>query len=85
MAERGERASEAWKGMRSGAGWGAGFACVLGGASVLTRGAQPALKGAMKSLLRMREVGAEAVERVRDIYAEAESEYRAEVVTREEA
>jgi len=39
----------------------------------------------MKSLLRMREVGAEAVERVRDIYAEAQSEYRAEVVTREEA
>lgn len=85
MAEGRERTSEAWRGMRRGAGWGAGFACVLAGASVLTRGARPALKGAMKGVLWMREAGAEAGERVRDIYAEAETEYRAEAVSREEA
>jgi hypothetical protein len=85
MADQGERASGAWKSIRRGAGWATGFLSVLGGASVLTRGSRPLLKGAMKGLLRMREAGAEGVERLRDVHAEAECEYRDEVRAREDA
>jgi hypothetical protein len=37
----------------------------------------------MKAGLRARQAGAEAMERVQDLYAEAESEYAAEALARE--
>ncbi len=85
MAERGERRSELWRGGRRGAGWALGFVSVLGLGSVLSRGAQATAKTAMKAGLRARAAGAEAMERVQDIYAEAESEYAAETLSRDEA
>lgn len=85
MAERGERTSEFWRGGRRGAGWALGFVSVVGLGSILSRGGESTAKAAMKAGLRGRRVGAEVIERVQDLYAEAESEYAAEALTREEA
>lgn len=83
MAERGERTSELWRGARRGSGWALGFVSVLGLGSVLSRGGEPTVKAAMKAGLRARRAGAEAMERVQDIYAEAESEYAAETLSQD--
>ena len=85
MAERGERRSELWRGGRRGAGWALGFLSVLGLGSLVSRGGESTAKAAMKAGLRARQAGAEAMERVRDIYAEAESEYNVEALARDEA
>jgi ribosomal protein L13 len=47
---------------------------------MMRSGPRPAFKGAMKGMLRAREAGAEAVERLQDVYAEAESEHAAETL-----
>lgn len=73
-----------WRGARRGVGWAIGFGAVLGAASTLGRGGQPTVKGAMKGLLRMREAGAELSERVQDLYAEAQAEYAAEMLERDD-
>ncbi len=83
MAERSERRSELWRGGRRGAGWALGFVSVLGLGSLLSRGGEPTAKAAMKAGLRARQAGAEAMERMQDLYAEAESEYAAEALARE--
>lgn len=85
MAERSERRSELWRGGRRGAGWALGFVSVLGLGSLLSRGPEPTAKAAMKAGLRARQAGAEAMERMRDVYAEAESEYAVEALARDEA
>ncbi len=85
MVERGERTSELWRGTRRGAGWGLGFVSVLGVGSVLTRGGEPTVKAAMKAGLRARQAGAEAIERMQDLYAEAESEYATETLARDQS
>ncbi len=84
MAERSERRSELWRGGRRGAGWALGFVSVLGLGSLLSRGGEPTAKAAMKAGLRARQAGAEAMERVQDLYAEAESEYAVEALARDE-
>ncbi len=76
--------AEVWNDVKRGAGWAVGFGSVLGAAFVLKRGAQPALKSAMKGLLRLRTVSAEMAERVQDIYAEAEAEYAAETLAKDD-
>ena len=85
MAEQSERRSEVWRGGRRGAGWALGFVSVLGLGSFLSRGGESTAKAAMKAGLRGRQVGAEVMERVQDLYAEAQHEYTAETLTREEA
>ncbi len=80
MAERRERSSEIAKGVRRGAGWAVGFGAVLGAGAMTRSGPRPALKGAMKGMLRARELGAEAVERLQDVYAEAQSEHATETL-----
>lgn len=85
MAERGERTSELLKGVRRGVGWGIGFGSVLALGSALGRGGAATVKGGMKAVLRARGAGAEAGERLRDLYAEAEGEYVAEAALGEEA
>lgn len=84
MAERSERRSELWRGGRRGAGWAVGFISVLGLGSLLSRGGEPTAKAAMKAGLRARQAGAEAMERMRDLYAEAESEYAVETLAQDE-
>lgn len=65
-------------------GLGGRIRCCLGTAFVLKRGAQPAMKSAMKGLLRLRTASAELAERVQDIYAEAEAEYAAETLMQDD-
>ncbi len=72
------------RGTRRGAGWAIGFGAVLGAASVLSRGGQPTVKMAMKGLMRLREAGAEFSERAQDLYAEAQAEYAAEMLERDD-
>jgi len=83
VAEQRERTSEALKGARRGAGWAFGFGAVLGAGAMMRNGPRPAFKGAMKGILRAREAGAEAVERLQDVYAEAESEHAAETLVQD--
>lgn len=66
-------------GARSGMGWALGFSAVMGVTSALRSGTSPALKGAIKAFIRARHGVAEASERARDLYAEAHSEYHAEI------
>lgn len=84
MPEKEDRSSDVWEGARRGLGWGVGFLSVLGLAGALRRGSRASVKEAMKGVLRVRRLGAEAAERMQDIYAEAESEYRAEALSGEE-
>ncbi len=81
MNDGDRRGSEIWKGARRGMGWALGFLLLRTFAEALRHGPRPTLKQAMKSALRLRELGAEAAERAQDIYAEAESEYRAEMLS----
>ncbi len=76
--------AEVWNDVKRGAGWAVGFGAVLGTAFVLKRGAQPAMKSAMKGLLRLRTASAELAERVQDTYAEAEAEYAAETLAQDD-
>jgi len=84
MAESEKRTSDIWMGARRGVGWGLGFVSVVGVASALGRGTRTTLKGAMKGMFGARAAASEAAERVQDLYAEAESEYRADTLEREE-
>ncbi len=76
--------AEVWNDVKRGAGWAVGFGAVLGAAFVLKRGTQPAMKSAMKGLLRLRTASAELAERVQDTYAEAEAEYTAETLMQDD-
>ncbi len=57
--ERLKLMAEVWNDVKRGAGWAVGFGAVVGTAFVLKRGAQPAMKSAMKGLLRLRTASAE--------------------------
>lgn len=72
-------------GAKSGMGWAVGFGTVVGVASTLRQGPSPTMKGAIKAFIRARHGAAEASERVRDLYAEAHSEYQAETGREREA
>ena len=85
MNDGDRRGSEIWNGARRGMGWALGFLFLRALSQALRQGPRPTLKQAMKSTLRLRELGAEAAERAQDIYAEAESEYRAETLGSEGA
>ena len=76
--------AEFWDDVKRGAGWAVGFGAVIGTALLVRRGAQPAVKSAIKGALRMRTASAEFTERVQDLYAEAEAEYRAETLMQED-
>ncbi len=78
MTDTNERRSEFGKAVRHGMGWALGVGVVVGAGSAVTRGGAATVKGAMKTLLRAREAGAELAERVQDVYAAAQSEYAAE-------
>jgi hypothetical protein len=72
--------SELRKGARRGAGWAIGFSAVVGASNVVRHGWRPTAKRTFKALLGLRTLGAETGEQLRDLYAEAESEYAAEAV-----
>ena len=80
MNDGDRRGSEIWKGARRGMGWALGFLFVRSCSQALREGPRPMLKHAVKGTLRLQELAAEMAERAQDIYAEAESEYRAETV-----
>lgn len=71
--------------MRRGVGWAIGLGAVVAIASTFKRGPQPTLKAAMKAMLRTRESSADLAERVQDVYAEAQAEYAAESLGRDDA
>lgn len=77
------RKSEAWKGMRRGAGWAFGFGTVVTVASVLRDGGRSTIKGAMIAGMRGQEMTAELAEHLQDLYAEAVHERQARVETPE--
>ncbi len=84
MSESEKRTSAMWIGARRGIGWGLGFVSVVGVANTLGRGTRTTLKGAIKGFFGARAAAAEAAERMQDLYAEAESEHRADTLAREE-
>ncbi len=85
MNDGDHRGSEIWKGVRRGMGWALGFLFLRTFSQALNDGTRPTLKHAIKSTLRLQVLAAEAAERAQDIYAEAESEYRAETLSGERA
>lgn len=63
--------SEAWKGMRRGAGWAFGVGAVVTVASVLRDGGRSTIKSAMIAGMRGQAMTAELAEHLQDLYAEA--------------
>ena len=63
-----------WKGVKRGAGWAFGVGAVVTVASVLRDGGRSTVKAAMIGAMRAQEMGAEAAERLQDLYAEAAHE-----------
>lgn len=66
--------------LEGGGGWGIGLGLVAGAAIVLGRQGRPLVKGAIVGYLsaqeRLRELAAETVEQVQDLYEEARAEYQ---------
>ena len=77
------RKSEAWKGMRRGAGWAVGFGAVVTVASVLRDGGRSTIKGAMVAGMRGQALTAELAEHLQDLYAEVVHEQQTQVQTPE--
>ncbi len=78
MSEERKKRSEVWEGIQKGAGWVVGAATVVSAAAVVREGPRRALKAAIKPAIRGSEVAAEVSEQVRDVWAEAQLELRAE-------
>ena len=66
--------------LEGGGAWGIGLGLVAGAAIVLGRRGRPLVKGAIVGYLsaqdRIREVAAETVEQLQDLYEEARAEYQ---------
>jgi hypothetical protein len=60
-------------------GWGLGLGLVAGGATILSKGARPLLKGTVAGYLvlseRARELAAQSVGEIHDLYEQARAEY----------
>jgi hypothetical protein len=66
--------------LEGGGGWGIGIGLVAGAALILGRQGRPLVKGAIVGYLsvqdRVKELAAETVEQIQDLYEEARAEYQ---------
>lgn len=75
MPEDDTRGAEIRRSALRGAGWAAGFSAVMGVAALARGGPSTMVKGPIRVFPRGRELGAELLERTRDLYAEAQAEH----------